>query len=148
MCIRDRDVTLIGAALLDDRLRERGLDLRLITRPHLEVRLAPRWLDWFWESMEGATAEINHDFRPKGFFYSLAYWNAMFSPYLQGFFAWLEDLRLWFFAAIIGGCTAILVALRGRPVRLRRSGIPYSIASTGFAGMAFDLVLILSLIHI
>jgi spermidine synthase len=92
--------------------------------------------------MEGATEEINHDFRPKGFFYSLAYWNAMFSPYLSDFFVWLEGLGLSLFAMVIAACTAILLALRWRAVRLRRLSIPYSIATTGFAGMAFDLLLI------
>ncbi|MCL0088633.1 spermine synthase [Dehalococcoidia bacterium] len=137
-----KDVTIIDAALLYERLEERQLDLRLITRPHLEVRLAPRWLDWFSASMYGATEEINHDFRPKGFFYSLAYWNAMFSPYLSDFFVWLEDLGLWLFAIVIAAWTAILLALRWRAVRLPKLIIPYSIAATGFAGMAFDLLLI------
>ncbi|MCL0076757.1 fused MFS/spermidine synthase [Dehalococcoidia bacterium] len=137
-----KDVTMIHAALLYERLGEHQLDLRLITRPHLEVRLAPRWLDWFLESMYGATEEINRDFRPKGFFYSLAYWNAMFSPYLSNFFRWLEDLGLSLFAIVIAACTAILLALRWQVTSLKRLVIPYSIATTGFAGMAFDLLLI------
>ncbi|MCL0103824.1 spermine synthase, partial [Dehalococcoidia bacterium] len=137
-----KDVTMIHAALLYERLRERQLDLRLITRPHLEVRLAPRWLDWFLESMYGATEEINRDFRPKGFFYSLAYWNAMFSPYLSNFFRWLEGVGLSLFAIVIAGCTAILLVLRWQVASLKRLSIPYSIATTGFAGMTFDLLLI------
>jgi spermidine synthase len=137
-----KDVTMIDAARLYERLKERQLDVRLITYPHLELRLAPRWLDWFLESMEGATKEINHDFRPKGFFYSLAYWNAMFSPYLSDFFVWLEDLGLSLFVMVTAAWTGILLALRWRVFRMRRLSIPYSIATTGFAGMAFDLLLI------
>ncbi len=136
------DVTMIDAALLYERLGERQLDLRLFTRPHLELRLAPRWLDWFLKSLQGATEEINRDFRPMGFFYSLAYWNAMFSPYLSDFFRWLEGLGLSLFAIVIAACTAILLALRWRVASLHRLSIPYSIAATGFAGMAFDLILI------
>ncbi|MCI2424704.1 spermine synthase [Candidatus Acetothermia bacterium] len=136
------DVILINATLLYERLRKRQLDLRLITRPYLEVRLAPHWLNWFLESMRGATREINHDFRPKGFFYSLTYWNAMFSPYLSDFFRWLEGLELALFAIVIAAVTAMLLALRWRITRLRRLTIPYSIATTGFSGMAFDLLLI------
>ncbi|MCL0062425.1 hypothetical protein M1N62_05670 [Thermodesulfovibrionales bacterium] len=136
------DVTMINAALLYERLEDRQLEVRLITRPYLEVRLAPRWLDWFSASMYGATEEINRDFRPKGFFYSLAYWNAMFSPYLSDFFVWLEDLGLWSLAIVIASWTAILLALKWKAVRLHRLSIPYSIAATGFAGMTFDLLLI------
>jgi spermidine synthase len=137
-----KDVTTVDATLLYERQRERQLDLRLFTRPYLEVRLAPRWLDWFSASLEGATEEVNRDFRPKGFFYSLAYWNALFSPYLRDFFVWLEGLGLWLPAALIAGGTALLLALRWRVAPLRRLAIPYAIATTGFAGMAFDLLLI------
>jgi len=137
-----KDVTTFDAVQLYDRLQERRLDLQLINLTHLELRLAPHWLDWFLESMEGATGEINHDFRPKGFFYSLAYWNAMFSPYLRDFFIGLEGLRLSFFALLIAAGTVIFLALRQRAVRLRRLSLPYSIATTGFAGMVFDLLLI------
>lgn len=137
-----KDVTAFDSAQLYDRLQERQLDLQLISQAHLELRLAPRWVDWFLESMEGATEEINHDFRPKGFFYSLAYWNAMFSPYLRDFFVWLEGLRLSFFALVILAGTAIFFALKQGTARLRRMSIPYSIATTGFAGMVFDLLLI------
>lgn len=138
----NKEVTKINTVLLYERLVERQLDLRLITRPYLEVRLDPHRLEWFLEAMKGATGEINHDFRPKGFFYSLAYWNAMFSPYLRNFFVWLEDLRLSFFAIIIAMSTAILLILWWRGTRLHRFSIPYSIATTGFAGMVFDLLLI------
>jgi spermidine synthase len=136
------DITTIDAAGLYDRLQEHRLDLRLITHFHLELRMDPHWLDWFLESMEGATGEINHDFRPKGFFYSLAYWNAMFSPYLRDFFVRLEGLGLSFFALSIIACTAILSVIGRIVIRLRRLSLPYSIATTGFAGMAFDLLLI------
>ena len=136
------DVTMIDAALLYERLKERQLEMRLITRPYLELRLARRWLVWFLDSMQGATEEINHDFRPKGFFYSLAYWNAMFSPYLSDFFVWLEGLGLRFFALVIAAWTAILLVIKWKATRLQRLSIPYSIAATGFAGMALDLLLI------
>ncbi|HSV32235.1 MAG TPA: fused MFS/spermidine synthase [Atribacteraceae bacterium] len=137
-----QEVTTLDAALLYERLTERQPAARLITRPHLELRLATRWLDWFQESIEGGTEEVNRDFRPKGFFYSLSYWNAMFSPYISGFFRWLEDLELSFFALLIAVLTAVLLALRWRVARLHRLTVPYSIAATGFAGMAFDLLLI------
>jgi spermidine synthase len=137
-----KDVTMIDANLLYERLQERQLTLRLITLPYLELRLATRWLDWFLESMQGATVEVNSDFRPKGFFYSLAYWNAMFSPYLGNFFRWLEGLGLQFFAIVIAAFTAILLVFRWRVAKPYRLSIPYSIAATGFAGMTFDLLLI------
>lgn len=136
------DVTEINAALLYERMLERELDLRLLTLPHIEFRLACRWLAWFLESMQGATTEINRDFRPMGFFYSLAYWNAMFSPYLRNFFVWLEDLSLGSLATWIALFMAVLFLIRLRAGGIQRGSLPFSIATTGFAGMVFDLMLI------
>lgn len=137
-------ITTFDAALLYSRLRERQLSLRLFTRPYLELRLDPNWLDWFSTSLEGATQEVNRDFRPKGFFYSLALWNALFSPYMRPFFSQLEGLGLLFPAALIAAVTTLLATVGRRTARLRQWAIPYSIATTGFAGMVLDLLLIFS----
>jgi len=138
------DIALIHAALLYERMRERELSLRLLSRFHIELRLAERWLTWFQESLHGATSRINRDQRPLGFLYSLAYWNAIFSPGLRGLFAGLEGLNLTVFAGALAGLTGLALALRFKVVSLHRASVPFSIGTTGFAGMVFDLLLIFS----
>lgn len=143
MASNTNDATLINAGLIYQRLSERQIESRLITFPYLDNRLAQRWLDWFWMEVElDATEEINSDFRPKGFFYSLAYWNAMFNPDLRKFFAQLERLNTTFFIILFGIGTIALLLLGRFVKRSRGIVVPYSVATTGFAGMAFDLVLI------
>lgn len=136
------DVTLVDATLLYERMQERKLDLRLITLPHIELKLSQRRLDWFWESLQGATTELNQDFRPMGFFYSLTYWNAMFSPYLRRFFAWLDYLTLKTVAIVIFLFTIFILVIREKFTSLTKESIPFSLATTGFAGMVFDITLI------
>ncbi|MCD5415791.1 spermine synthase [Candidatus Bipolaricaulota bacterium] len=137
-------VTQINPDLLYTRLYERELSLRLLSHFHIELRLAERWLDWFQESIYGATQRINHDHRPLGFFYSLAYWNAMFSPALRGFFTGLEGLNLTAFAVLFIVLTGLTIVARLKIVSLHRASVPFSIGTTGFAGMVFDLLLIFS----
>ena len=130
------------ASLLYTRKLERELDVRLISYPHFQLRLAPRWMEWFSKSMQGATRNTNSDFQPRGFFYSLAYWNAKFSPYLQEFFNQLGklSLKMIVFAMII--LNLFILALRVKAKKISRHSIPFSVATTGFAGMVFDLIII------
>lgn len=136
------NVSLTDANLLYKRIKERKLDLQLFTLPYLEYRLASRWLTWFQESLKDGTVATNQDFLPKGFFYSLSYWNAIFSPYMKDFFAFLKNLKLEIIALAIALFTFFILVLRHRIRRLHKWSIPYSIGTTGFASMAFDLMII------
>jgi len=135
-------VSLIGHTQISQRLNERHLDVNLLTPAHLEYKLHPRWLDWYLRSLEGSTQKINRDFSPMGLFYSLSYWNALFSPYMRGPFRWFEGVKLWHFIIPLAVLTLAFMIIRFRVARFAKLGIPLCIATTGFAGMVFDLVLI------
>ncbi len=136
-------VSLIKPAEINLRLRKRALKLSLLTPGHIEYRLHPRWRDWFLESLKGSSTRVNRDFQPLGVFYSISYWNALFSPYLRGLFRWLEKVNLLhLFICFLTIFTLSFLLLRIRFKRLSKISIPLSIATTGFAGMIFDLGLI------
>lgn len=137
-----REVSRATPAILSQRLDERGVKPDLLTKAHIEYKLHPRWLDWFSSSLEGIEAKTNKDFLPLGVFYSLAYWNALFSPYMQGIFRWFERVDLWMFPLLLSLFTLIFLLIRHKTGRLFRASVPFAIATTGFAGMIFDLVLI------
>lgn len=135
-------VSLINPTQLSQRLNERNLEVNLLTPAHLEYKLHPRWLNWFLRSLEGGTQKINRDFSPLGLFYSLSYWNALFSPYMRGPFRWFEGMKLWHFGIPLAILTLVFLIIRFKVARLAKLSIPLCIATTGFAGMIFDLALI------
>ncbi len=135
-------VSLINPALLNLRLKKRALKLSLLTSGHIEYRLHPRWRDWFLKSLKGSSERLNRDFQPLGVFYSISYWNALFSPYLRGLFRRLERVNLSLFIYLLSLSTLLFLLLRIRFKKLVRMSIPLCIATTGFAGMIFDLGLI------
>ena len=92
------------------RLEERKIKTSLITKSYIEYRLNERWLKWFLKSMEGRRININSDFRPLGVFFSLSYWNALFSPYLTGIFKGFEKFSLKITIVLITIFTLILAA--------------------------------------
>jgi len=132
----------VEASLLSRRLKGRELRTNLITPPYLQYRLHPRWVRWFFDSLKSdSEIKINRDFHPLGLFYSLSYWSALFTPYLRGMFRWIEGLNLWAVLFPVG-ILALVFFLLSRKRRFVLTSLPFAIATTGFAGMAFDLLLI------
>ena len=136
-------ISLINQTRMVNRLNDRNLNLNVLIPRHIMRNLHPGWQTWFTAFLEGSTRKINRDFKPVGVFYSVSHWNALFAPYLSGLFRWLEkiDLRMIFiFFAFFVLFLYFLVRHQNRDVF--GAGIPLCIATTGFAGMIFDLALI------
>jgi spermidine synthase len=136
-------VSSINHKLLSHRLNERGLEVSLLTPSHIKYKLASRWVDWFFASIKGATKKINQDFSPLGMFYSLAYWNSLFSPHTKWLFRWFEqvNLRLLIIPFSIFTLVFLIICFKGSTIFTKLS-IPFAIMASGFAGMIFDLALI------
>jgi spermidine synthase len=136
------EVSLIDRTRIVDRLSEREIKVDVLVPRHIEKKLHPGWQDWFSGFIEGSTRKLNRDFKPLGMFYSVSHWNVLFAPYLRGLFRWFEKINLRMFFVLSVFFVAIFFLLRSRNINLFGSGIPLCIATTGFAGMIFDLALI------
>ena len=124
------------------RFEERKIKTSLFTKSYIEYRLHERWLKWFLQSMDGRKVNINSDFRPLGVFFSLSYWNALFSPYLTEIFKWFEGFSLQISIAFMTLFTILMAAIFIKKPHLSRQSIPYVIFTTGLAGMIFNLAVI------
>ena len=92
--------------------------------------------------MEGKEVHINSDFRPLAVFFSLAYWNALFSPYLAVLFKWFEALSLELTIALTTAFTLLVLITFIKKPPLSRYALPYAIFTSGFADMMLDLAII------
>jgi len=138
-----KGVSLINHTLLSQRLNERELEVSLLTPFHIKYKLDSRWSDWFFTSLKGATEKINQDFSPLGMFYSLAYWNSLFSPHMKWLFRWFEQvsLKLLFIPLAIFTLLFLIICFKS-PAIYTKLSIPFAVMASGFAGMIFDLALI------
>lgn len=135
-------ISKIDRVQIIERLNQRNLVADVIVPWRIEKKLHHGWQDWFFRFVEGGSQKINSDFSPVGLFYSISHWNALFAPSLRGLFRQLEriDLRTVALPPVV--FLLLYFLLRLRKMQLFRSGIPFSIITTGFAGMIFDLMLI------
>ncbi|MCM8757621.1 MAG: hypothetical protein NC903_00990, partial [Candidatus Omnitrophica bacterium] len=126
-----------------NRLKEKNIQTFLINEFYLKYRLHPRWLKWFLDSLADYTkTRKNFDFLPSATFYSIAFWNSIFSPKLERFFQMLD--RIDFKLLLLWICLIGLVFLLLMFVlpKLRKLSVGIAVATTGFVGMSFDLILI------
>lgn len=115
------------------RMTERKIESSLLIPYYIEYRLQPFWYENFSESLKHATLEINRDFKPLATFYSLSYWGSLFSPHLLKFINKIVPLLpLFIFILFIS-------VFFSRNIHL---SLPLSIATSGFAGIIFDLIFI------
>jgi spermidine synthase len=135
-------ISTIDRGQIVERLNQRNLEADVIVPWRIENKLHHGWQEWFSRFVEGGSQKINSDFNPVGLFYSLSHWNALFAPSLRGLFRQLERIDLRAVALILVVFLLLYFLLRSRNIPLFRSGIPFSIITTGFAGMIFDLMLI------
>ena len=134
---------VISPQIFFNRIKEKNIKTYLLTPTLLSYRLDPSWSDWFRESL-GNTSKIrgNFDLLPSGVFYSISYWNALFSQKLQGFFRSLERLNfkiLLFVICLVGLC---LFFFQRTIPKLRKMSIGFAISTTGFVGMSTNLMII------
>ena len=138
-----KGVSLINHTLLSQRLNERDLEVSLLTPFHIKYKLDSRWSDWFFTSLKGATEKINQDFSPLGMFYSLAYWNSLFSPHMKWLFKLFEQVSLKLLSIPLAVFTLLfLIICFKAPTISTKLSIPFAVMASGFAGMIFDLALI------
>jgi spermidine synthase len=129
---------------LVERWEGRELDTQLLTASHIRLRLDQRYLDWFWASLDETEekALVNRDLHPVGLFYGLSYWNALFSPGLARVFAVAGRLKLWMLSVPIMGGILLFLAILKLTGKGKGGFVPIAIATTGFTGMAADLIIV------
>jgi len=132
----------VTAAEMIKRLEDRKIKTSLFNKNYIEYRLHERWLKWFEQSMKGRTKYINSDFHPLGVFYSLSYWNALFSPYLSGVFKWFAGMNIAEGIIAVSFFTFLIASLFMKWPSTSGYSLPYAIFTTGFSAMIFDLAII------
>jgi len=137
--VSDSPSLIVETDLFIRRFEDRKLDCSLIVPQHISYKLDRARLDWFLSSLRGARPGINQDFLPLGFFYSLCYWNALFSPYMRSVFKFFESLNLWKFLILFFVAWVFAIPLYKK---IANFTYPFAIMSTGFSAMIFQLALI------
>ncbi|PKP57675.1 hypothetical protein CVT91_10065 [Candidatus Atribacteria bacterium HGW-Atribacteria-1] len=145
----DREILNHNADRIIQRFKDHQLSTKLLTEFYIKYKLDPGRLKWYVDTLSSALSDskkirINNDLFPSGVFYYLAFWNTLYSPGLNNIFRLMEkvNLKTFLFPLILFIITFLLI--RAKTNKLKKASLPIAIATTGFAGMAFQLIIILT----
>ena len=88
---------------------------------------------------------INRDFRPVGYFYTLAFWNVLTRADLSATFRWLGRIQPWWIwppVAIAFGIALLLRLPTGKRAWGRRYGVQTAVFTTGLSTMALQIAIL------
>ena len=129
--------------VVDDLLGQlfaRGLEDTVGMPRHIEQRLHPGWMGWIADYFQEIPMRSNRDFHPLGLLHYLSYHQSIHAPWSAAMMRWLR-----IHGAIIAGVVLCALFFAERCTRHRRSAsvtVQCQVASTGFAGMLLDLLVI------
>ncbi len=132
---------------LISRYNGRNIETDVFSQYHFLPFLEPAQVRFMEKSLESRRdLRINTDSKPVTYFYNLLLWDQFSGGQLQGLLTSLGRLKLWYFLAAIG----LFLVIRLSVVNLVFNNIPkekkfdsiFAIATTGFAGIALEIILI------
>lgn len=127
-------------AFFMDRLKERGIQTRFLSRPEFHYLLDARRQRWVREAITSEEFPSNADFRPISFLYYLSYLALSTSPRLRCLFNALKGVRpvhlfccLFFFLLFLSLC-----------VRTPKAALCFCLGSTGLSSFVVETILLFS----
>ncbi len=134
------EVRKLTKELFIKRIEQRKLQSKIIVPRYIEYKLQPTWQEMFFRFIEKKTKKINSDFVASGMFYSLSYWNSLFSSYLTKFFRFVEKISLLKILIVLVCIWSTLLYLLKN--KLKYVSVLGSVTTTGFSGMVSSLIII------
>ena len=137
-----RNVLTIDWQQMMQRLKQRNIETSVLVPRQIEKKTHHGWEAWFSGFIEEASRKINSDFHPRGLFYSIAQWNEVFAPSFASAFRQSERLNLKTITLLWAAFVFLYLLLRSENIHFKKAAIPFSIITTGLAGMIFELMII------
>ncbi len=125
-----------------NRLKEKNVNVKTLTKPYLNYRLDTRWYEWFENNVIHIKTKSNLDFYPIGLFYNINYWNTKFFSEGQKFFKNFENIKFLHLAITIFILFILMLILKKFVKNFTKIFIPYTIFTTGVSVMWLNLILI------
>jgi spermidine synthase len=129
----------ISSALLSRRMVDRSIRTNLITQVHLDYRFQEDRRQWYIAQIDLPAIPLNMDFEPKGLYYNILFHNLLFNPSLKPLFDSLSAIDIYSVAGFFGALFLIFLVLQRK---YQTISLPFSITTTGFAAMVFQLLLL------
>lgn len=129
------------------RYKERNIETNSFSEYHFLPYLEPWQVRFMEEHLKSRrNLSVNTDSKPVTYFYNLLLWDQFAGGQLQSLLRSLSKLKLWYFLAAIGLFLIIRLTVKNSVLRNiskeKRFDSLFAIATTGFAAIALEIILI------
>ncbi|MDP8213728.1 MAG: fused MFS/spermidine synthase [Candidatus Euphemobacter frigidus] len=136
-------------SVLEERIRERGLDLKYVRSYYLADRMRRERIDYLRRKLETAPRDrLNLDFYPICYFYDMVFWSSYFIGETGGWFSRLLQgalsMRWWWFLLPVGLSLIFLPLFRARRDKSRGAWVLWPVMTSGFSEIVFQVVVLLA----
>jgi len=139
------DVISLTPYVLAQRLQDRALQTKLLSDFHIQYKLDKAKEDWFLDAVNRVpNLSINRDLEPSGLYYDMSLWSSLVFPQFTGMIELMGKAKVWHFVIALVLFLLIFLTLRKGNTRLKITSVTVAIITTGFSGMAINIVLILA----
>jgi len=132
------------------KLKNNKIKSELFTNFYIKDRLDKEKQEWFFQSIQKRKVRLNKDLEPAGVFYSLALWNALFSPELKNLFFIESKLDTYNVIIVLSlflsfGCFLSFILQKKNNTSPGYTIIPWLVIVTGFSGVSLNLIILFAL---
>lgn len=139
------DVLTVDYKILEERSKERNLDIKYVRDYYLFSKLSPQRVSYIEKILnENISAAINYDFRPASYFYATIFWLSYFRDSIfSALFKTVNENIIWttFFIAIFFVSLSGLITARNKNIK---NIIVPAILAAGFSQMSLQVIILLS----
>lgn len=131
--------------LIAQRMQDRNLKTKLLTDFYIQYRLDKARANWLLNSLDQVPeVKLNQDLTPVGLFYDISLWSTLVSDRFEDIVRLMGKTNLWVFLIPLATLLVAFLAIKKRIRTMGIASVAIGIVTTGFAGMAFAMVLILT----
>jgi spermidine synthase len=131
--------------ILMERLKERKVDAQYVREYYLFSKLSRGRINYLLTRLqEEKSARINRDFQPICYYYDMVLWATYFKTGMQKIFTGLSERKIWGGLSLVYFLIILPVFFFRKKAKMRAKSCLVAVATTGFAEITFQVVVILS----
>ncbi len=137
----DKNILTYDYKILEQRIKERDLEIKYVREYYLSSRLSPEKIDFTAGALQNTkNVRLNYDFQPISYYYNLILWASRFKDsLLKKILIRVDPVKIWWVFAFF--CVAIFIFAR----KSRNNGkILLAVFCTGFSAMMLQIIILLS----
>lgn len=141
---KTKGVLTYDPQVLSQRFIARKIQTTYVDEYYFPYRLFPDRIAFVKGEIEDYNGPLNTDFYPICYFYGIVLWSTQFYQSIRVFFNWFSKINLYWILGLLIVLVLLHIFICRKKPQFTNTSIPIAIMTTGYAGLALEIILIFS----